>query len=205
MSELSTYSIETDQLVFLAFKDGHSLRVSVAQLPRHLSPHDLAKVRRAIRLRRDFFRQNMPRVLVIGLAVLLAAAVMTTTAPALAHWWHPRTMPQSGPRTETKFVRSALPQSDLPSAVPTSPGRPVARATDHDADDGQVPALPPRRLPVPARVAGQPSPVVTPTIVAQADVPALPVNSLPAPVPQAPSPAGPSPAPVPTPGVPSAP
>src|SRR5882724_13587912 len=83
MGELSNYSIENDQLGWLVFKDGHSLRVPVGQLSRYLVPKDLKKVRRAMELRRDFFRQNMPKAFLLLLAFgLIAAVTASTTAVA---------------------------------------------------------------------------------------------------------------------------
>ena len=124
MGELSNYSIETDQLIWLVFKDGHSLRVPVGQLSRYLVPKDLQKVRRAMKLRRDFFRQNMPKALLLLLVFgLVAAAAVTTTTVA---WLARRQTPLPTAPNETEIVRNVTPQSS-PSPVPSpAAGSPVA-------------------------------------------------------------------------------
>jgi len=129
MGELENYSIETDQTVLLAFRDGTKRRVSVDRLPVYLEPRDLAKVRAALRLRRDFIRRHMPKtalVLAAGGLVALFAVSGRLVATVL----------QSNPGAtsdpdRTAIVRSApLPEpSEPPASVPSGTPQPVAAAT----------------------------------------------------------------------------
>jgi hypothetical protein len=77
MSELANYSIETDHTVLLAFKDGRHLRVPISQLAHYLMPPDLAKVRAAIKLRKEFIRRHMPKVALVFVAGGLIALMIT--------------------------------------------------------------------------------------------------------------------------------
>lgn len=125
MSELANYSIETDRLIFLAFQDGSSLRVPVSQLPRYLTARDLQKVRRAIKLRRDFFRQHMPRALVV--VAVLGALSLLATGTAVVAWLMQRDdeIPAQ-PNNHTEVARtiddsSPAASSGLGSPAPATP------------------------------------------------------------------------------------
>src|SRR5471030_2034291 len=116
MGELVNYSIETDQLIWLAFKDGRNFRVPIRQLSSHLAPHDLQKVRRAMKLRRDFFRYNMPKAFIFILAASILVAI-TAGSQVLAMLTRrttpiPRTFPQ------TEIVREIAPSSTGPVPAP---------------------------------------------------------------------------------------
>jgi hypothetical protein len=191
MGELANYSIETDQLVWLAFKDGHSLRVPVAQLARYLAPRDLQKVRKAMNLRKDFFRQNMPKALVAVVAFgLITLVVAGQQVLALLGR---RSTPTLASPTHTEIVRNITPQSPEPSPAPSPATSPVAAvvARRTAARAKPVPTLPPAAS---SAVAGATAVLVTP-------IPAAPTAS-PAPSPAA-SPS-PSPSPSPTPSTPPA-
>jgi hypothetical protein len=73
MSHLENFSIETDNVVLLQFKDGQTKRVAVWQLSRHLLARDLQRVRAAMKLRQDFLRDHMPKS---GLIITLAAGLV---------------------------------------------------------------------------------------------------------------------------------
>ena len=118
MSELANYSIETDQSVWLSFKDGRSLRVGFVQLPKYLAPRDLVRVRRAMKLRRDFLRHNMPRTLAGVLAIGIAALVATGGhAVALMMQSHHMSGPEPN---RTEIVRHIQSQNNLQTIVPTT-------------------------------------------------------------------------------------
>lgn len=138
MSELANYSIETDHTVLLLFKDGRKLRVPMAQLPRHLTPRDLAKIRSAIKLRQDFIRQHMPKASVILIVAAGLLAIMLAGSRAVATLLHrPSSLPPSGPSDNTGIVRSV--EAPSPSASPSvqpapanvAPSRPATTATRH--------------------------------------------------------------------------
>jgi hypothetical protein len=183
MGELANYSIETDQLVWLAFKDGHSLRVPFGLLPRYLTPRDLQKVRRAMKLRRDFFRHNMPTALLaflaVGLVMLVAAG-----GQLLALLGRRTTLGSPAPHTE--IVRNVNSPASSPSPAPLPATGPVVTVVRHRtaARSKPMPTLPPVSL---SAVVGTEAVLVTP-------IPTVPVPS-PEPSPS-PSPA-PSPSPTP--------
>ncbi len=188
MGELTNYSIETDQLVWLSFKSGQNLRVTVGQLPHYLSPHDLKRVRRAIKLRRDFFRNHMPKTLIILLALGLTALAVTT-GQVLAAMWHAQQGPE--PAGQTEIVRNALPAEDSPSPAPTSTPTAVAPVAGSVARTAaQAEAVP--KLKAPARKLTAPSVSVTPLPAPGGDSAALT-----APTPAAtPTPIVPTPTPI---------
>jgi hypothetical protein len=101
MSQLSNYSVETDQLILLSFEDGRSLRVPISQLPKYLKGRDLQRVRRAINMRRAFFRQNMPPTIIVLIATLVVAALAAAGEHTLA----------------AIFSGASSPGSQLPGAV----------------------------------------------------------------------------------------
>jgi len=78
MGELVNYSIETDQTVLLEFASGHQTRVPIQLLAQYLRPADLARVKQALRLRRRFLQDHMPRaaaaIIITGLATMLMLA-----------------------------------------------------------------------------------------------------------------------------------
>ena len=119
MSELANYSIETDQSVWLSFKDGRSLRVGFVQLPKYLAPRDLVRVRRAMKLRRDFLRHNMPRTL-IGVLAIGIAALVVTGGHAVAQMMQSHHLVAPEPN-RTEIVRHIQSQNHLQIIMPTTP------------------------------------------------------------------------------------
>ncbi len=136
MGELANYSIETDQLIWLAFKDGRNLRVPVASLSKYLSPRDLQKVRRAMNLRQDFLRHNMPKTLVAVLAFgLLALMVAGTQVIArLDHGAGSASPALPG----SQIVRSAPSSSSEPSPVPSPASNTATSLTHQPATPAKV-------------------------------------------------------------------
>jgi hypothetical protein len=187
MSELSNYSIETDHLVWLSFKDGKNLRVPVGQLPRYLTPRDLQKVRRAMRLRRDFMRHHMPGTLIAVIGVGLLLAVLAGEQTVAYFWRHNHVDPESVQPTE--IVRNIPLNSSpyvAPSPVTTPAGQPVAAVTRPTAARVKPVPTPPRansklKLPAvavtPISLPGVPSPTPLP------DVTPNPTPALPTPTP----------------------
>jgi cytoskeletal protein RodZ len=114
MSELANYSIETDHIVLLAFRDGRRLRVPVGQLAHHLSPPDLEKVRAALKLRRDFIRRHMPKVVLALAAAGGLIAALAVGGHAVAGLWQ-KSHPVNPSPTNTGLVRS----ESLPHPAPT--------------------------------------------------------------------------------------
>jgi hypothetical protein len=117
MKELATYSIETDHVVLLAFRDGERRRVGVKKLAKYLGPADLAQVEAALHLRHSFIKSHMPKM-VLTMAAGGLVALLAITGRPLANLWAPETdAPQTPPGTAV--VRSLA--EPTPSPVPTSP------------------------------------------------------------------------------------
>lgn len=66
---LADFRIESDRVIFLTFADGRSCRVSPGDLGRFLNQDDVRRVRRALRLRRQFMRRVLPPTAIILLVV----------------------------------------------------------------------------------------------------------------------------------------
>jgi len=130
MSELANYSIETDHIVLLAFHDGRRLRVPVGQLAHHLAPPDLEKVRSALKLRRDFIRRHMPKVVLALAAAGGLVAALTVGGHAVANYWQ-RTHPVQPAPGNTGLVRSET----LPHPAPTPSMQTTTVAANSAASD----------------------------------------------------------------------
>lgn len=149
-NRLLNYSIETDHLILLHFSDGQSHRVSFDQISDHLVGPDLVKVKRAMKLRRDFFRHNnLPGALATLLAIGLAVVVAVDYRDVAAIWSHARplssppagaanapliatptpTEPASSPSVEDSSPASASPAAKPATAVPPVPAAPPASAS----------------------------------------------------------------------------
>jgi hypothetical protein len=72
MTRLANFSVEDDNNVLLKFLDGTHIRVHPADVSRHLKGEDLAKVNRALKLRKHFIDKILPP----GAAVLLLGVVI---------------------------------------------------------------------------------------------------------------------------------
>jgi len=127
MGDLENYSIETDQTVLLSFRDGRKLRVRSDRLARHLRPHDLVVVRRALRLRRDFLRLHMPKTAVLLLAAGLLAALMVGTRVVARLFLHQNPADPS----HTFIVRSQAESRPDAEPAPTSPASTPKLAAKH--------------------------------------------------------------------------
>ncbi|HVQ44488.1 MAG TPA: hypothetical protein VMT30_05985 [Candidatus Saccharimonadia bacterium] len=186
MSELANYSIETDQLIWLAFKDGQSVRVPIGQLPRYLTPRDLQRIRRAMKLRRDFFRHHMPPALIALLVLGLALAVFAGQQTVAFIWNRTHAAPAPAPTTE--IVRTLTPTGASPSPVPAAPasppaGRVAAAATRRPA--AAKPKAVPKLPAVTAKAAGV-AVAVTPLAVPELPLPSPEPTVLPSPDPTPP-------------------
>lgn len=121
MRKLLNYSIETDQLILLHFSDGQSLRVPFQKISDHLTGHELSKVSRAIKLRRDFFRNNLPKTMVALAAAGLAVAVCIDYENVAALWSPSRSVAPP-PARVSGAAQSISTPSPSATAVITTPG-----------------------------------------------------------------------------------
>jgi hypothetical protein len=162
--KLLNYSLETDQLVWLEFSDGRNLRVAFDQVGDHLTGPDLVKVQRAIKLRQDFFRQNLPGTMVllavVGLSVFIgmdyknlsgivsggrpvASPPVEKSAPAQVIQ---TTSPSPAPPESVSPAAASVP-SAAPESKPVHPATPVtavpAVPAAPSAPTLQAPQLPP--------------------------------------------------------------
>jgi hypothetical protein len=153
MQELDDFSIETDNIILLQYKDGARQRVQVKELSQHLSKRDLQKVNAALKLRRSFIKTHMPRMGALLVMTGLLAAVMITGGPVVSHWLVRPGAPQSvtapgdtvkagslaapspvstPPANETA-APAATPLATTPSPAPvatTAPAKATAPVTD---------------------------------------------------------------------------
>jgi hypothetical protein len=206
MSDLVNYSIETDHTVLLSFKDGRRLRVPLGQLPNHLGADDLAKITRALKLRRDFIRRHMPKavlVLVAGGLIALGA----TEAPKVVAWLtHQPATPAPAPEPAAPKIvhdsRTASP-TVAPSPQPAIKGQAIAQATGKSSARASLSKSSKTRgtstqlkLPVTGTVASVTLPVTLPTplptvlpadpITSPSPSPSVSLTPTPSPTPQIP-------------------
>jgi hypothetical protein len=186
MSELANYSIETDHTVLLSFKDGRRLRVPVGQLDHHLAESDLDRVRKSLKLRRDFIHRHMPRVALVVAATGLIG-ILTVGTKAVAQLINPP-QPKSAPE-ETGVVRNQIMQSPAASPMPSpavkgassvavstpAPSKKKRKAAPKIALPFKTPKLTPTN--------STPAPIATPNPVAGNNVP----SPTPLPAPQIPN------------------
>jgi hypothetical protein len=108
MGTLENFSIETENVVLLHFKDGQTKRVAVWQLSRHLLTRDLQRVRSALKLRRDFLRDHTPKS---GLAIMLASGLMAVawgSGTIMSNLMRPSAPVAAAPIKESTWSASAL-------------------------------------------------------------------------------------------------
>ena len=152
--KLLNYSIETDQLVLLEFSDGQNLRVSFDQVEDYLTGSDLIKVKKAIKIRQEFFKHNnLPGTLVVmavlSLGVFVAldyqrvAEIINGTRPVASPDIEPASAVQaiSTPTPSTAVESAAAPAATNPgiashAAVPAVPAQPASKTQT------AVPAVP---------------------------------------------------------------
>jgi hypothetical protein len=202
MSQLSNYSVETDQLILLSFEDGRSLRVPISQLPKYLKGRDLQRVRRAINMRRAFFRQNMPPTIIVLIATLVVAALAAAGEHTLAAIFSGASSPGSQLPGAVHMVQSA-PATSLVITVQTqpalaSPAKKLARkiaapAASVISAQLPVPTLAPAEI-IKSLPAVSVTPSVTPADTLREPLRGVQPSPSPSPTPLAASPS-PSPAP----------
>lgn len=170
MSELANYSIETDHVVLLSFKDGRNLRVPFKHLAHYLRGGDLDKVKKSINLRRHFLRIHMPRLFVVLAAVGGLVALLSVGCKTIAGLFGHHA-PQPAPM-HTHIARSQMGPTPQLSSKPVSPAQREVRLTaaGHKVTRSNVASLQPAITPAPAPVVSTPLPPVsqqaTPTPVA---------------------------------------
>ena len=139
--KLLNYSIETDQLVLLEFSDGQNLRVGFDQVEEYLTGTDLIKVKKAIKIRQDFFKHNnLPGTLVV-MAVLSLGVFVALDYQRVAEIIN-GTRPVVSPSEEPVAAAIILTPSPTPTAASASPVIAPAVASPGTANHAAVPAVP---------------------------------------------------------------
>ncbi|MBW4062028.1 hypothetical protein HJC99_05650 [Candidatus Saccharibacteria bacterium] len=153
MSELADFSIETETTVLLVYNDGTRLRVPTRRLSKYLDGVELTRVRHALKLRREFWRQHLPKgSLAVGLAAALLAIGMAGTTK-LAHQNAKPTSPAPAP---TSLAAAKLLPTPVTATTPASVSGEVAgaataapQAPSRAARPGSSPTPPVTALPKP--------------------------------------------------------
>ncbi len=142
--ELTNYTVESNSLVTLAFKNGTSKRVRVAQLSRYVLPEDAAKIQQALDLRKNFFKDlpKWAKAFAIPMAVILVGITAVKAAPGLEHVIHPAKVITTQPaRQETSAL---APEPVAPTVANPTPTPSTATATETNRPtDNIVPATKP--------------------------------------------------------------
>jgi hypothetical protein len=133
MLQMSDFSVESDQRILLKYQDGSSLRVAVADLSKHLKKEDLAKVKRALRLRRQYFAKMLPPWARVSLVGFGSAALIWLQGGPVADWQ--RSLVKTVPQSEPAAPGPALPEPSRPITVPRNdklnPGTNVINESDN--------------------------------------------------------------------------
>lgn len=139
--KLLNYSIETDQLVLLEFSDGKTLRVGFDQVEDYLTGTDLIKVKKAIKIRQDFFKHNnLPGTLVV-MAVLSLGVFVALDYDRVAEIIN-GSRPVASPSEEPVAAAVILTPSPTPTTTPAPSGVAPAAASSGRANHAAVPAVP---------------------------------------------------------------
>ena len=129
---LADFRIESDRVVFLAFTDGRSYRVSPNDLERFLGQDDLQRVRRALRLRQQFLRRILPPTAVI-LVVVGIIGFGRYDMDRVSHGWP---APQSPASQQQVSTTNPAPAS-TPASPSTAAGTPTSQANPPTARGNQ--------------------------------------------------------------------
>ncbi|HEY2004028.1 MAG TPA: hypothetical protein VGH44_02840 [Candidatus Saccharimonadia bacterium] len=162
MSELVNYSIETDKIVLLSFKDGRSLRVPFNHLSNYLRGTDLEKVKKTINLRRHFLRIHMPRFFIILAAIGGAVALLSVGSKTVASLLGHQPAPQHTVN-HTGIARSQLVPSPGLSPAAAQPAQRDMRLTAiKRVAQPKASSVQTTTTPVPAPPASTPMPLASP-------------------------------------------
>ena len=179
MHELATFSIETDTVVLLRFKNGRSRRVPAVDVASYVYRADAEKIKAAYRLRSQFIDTHMPKmriILVLALGAGILGLTVVTGGKALAGLFHgaqssPQATPQPDgiarsivepsptPELGKKLALAAKPTASSPFKVPIGSKKAAVAAN----------VLQPANKPVPSLVMLL-TPLPTPIITALAPV-----------------------------------
>lgn len=183
MSSLSSYSLETDQIVLLKFSDGSSLRVTHDQLDGLVAAEELRSIHRSIEKRANFIKDSLPiwaRTIVMSIGVGLLGWGTVQAGHRVWQQLKPPPMQQAAP--EKKIApRPAVGSSPAPTRSPNTPAAPTASPAPGTAAAiaiQRVQQAPP--LPLPTSVLpNQPLPTELPPVLNGTVVPKLQLPSLP--------------------------
>ena len=152
MSALANYSIETDSMVLLQFRDGSHLRVELAKIGTILTPAEAEQVNKSVALRTRFIEASLPVwarmvLMTIGLAGLTFGSVKA--AQRIWQQIHPVPQVQQSAEPERSaraVVAPAKAQSEptpQPAAAVSLPAAPSASALPSLGSSSQQSAVSP--------------------------------------------------------------
>ena len=126
MKQLSSFSIETDQMVNLIFADGTTYRVKKSDLASLLSTRDLKQVLAGFKTRSKFLNETLPpwaRAITIAIiAISVGAGSMRAYSFWVAHSAAPHKQVASAPTPQTHTSSQVLAASTShATSIPSSP------------------------------------------------------------------------------------
>ena len=124
MSALASYSIESDELVLLHFKDGSHRRVGQGELAELLLQDDLAQVRRGFQKRAAFVNASLPtwaRTFVLAVGTIALAVSTVRATQVIWNRVQPQPQEESQPATGSSNQYKAQSANNPFSAQPAEP------------------------------------------------------------------------------------
>lgn len=134
MSVLADYSIESDEVVFLRFRDGQSTRVNFDKLPTLLASEEVARIQQTLARREAFIRSSLP-VWARSIALALGVIAIAASGAKVAQQYYRQ--PQALPKIEISQPASSVGGSVAQPVSHTEPSIPAEAAPAVSA-----PALP---------------------------------------------------------------
>lgn len=130
MRKLQTYSIESDHTVSLTFTNGQAARVPISKIALYLADHDRAKIEHAVKVRRQFLKDHMPKLLV-GAIVVTALGVAASSHSTMSRMFsHTLTPPRVRTVQEPLPAAAKVTPTRSPASLPTTSVRPLNHAIE---------------------------------------------------------------------------
>ncbi len=144
---LSSYSIETDQIVLLSFSDGTETRAKLDNICDLLSKDDQIKVQRGLDLRHKFMKRNLGSIakylVIAALVILICYDTARAAQMIIRHYSHP-IVPVGPAKTFSPVPSKAVSSGNHTYSIV----RTNQPATHSSISTDVAPPSPPKSLPI---------------------------------------------------------
>lgn len=138
--KLAKYTVESNSLVTLLYKNGSSKKVRIANLEKHVNAEDAERIRQSVSVRKTFFKDlpKWAKAIAIPIAVIVIGLTAAKASPGIDHLIHHQ-QPASVPaRQETTAI---APEAE-PVTVPVEDPDPTPEPATKPAKATQPKPLP---------------------------------------------------------------